>query len=481
MAETSPSERPAPEVARNLVARLDRLPVTRLAVGILILVELAWIIEGIDIGVVGPVTATLKKLWHLDASQTGLAGTMGTLGIVVGLFPAGRLADRIGRKRVLVWGVAQFSLFSILTALAPSYGWYLLLRFFGGIGQGCIFALPYLYIAEYLRPGKRGAVIGWQNGVLAFSYVVPSALAVWTLGSFSSNVGWRILLLLAGLPVLYAPVLARYLPESPRWLIQKGRLAEAEALVERLEKSAGIAPDMSLTIPVEVLTEQRASVRELFKSPYLARSVLAYSSYTGGLILWYTVLVYGVLIFREAGFANTSAILVLALMMGIACVGEVIQGYLSDWLGRKALQAVYGFAAAIAGALVAAFPSGGPVLGLLTAIAFFGLGMYPVQKMYIAEQYPTNLRGLGTSAGEGIGRFLGGVLAAYYIPAILAAWGVRGVFIFTSIALAILITPMLLWGRETARLSVDITGSARGSLSPDIAGTGPEQVENKMA
>jgi MFS transporter, putative metabolite:H+ symporter len=103
--------------ADNLRARLDRLPATRTVIRALILLQLAWIIEGLDIGVVGPILLTLKDLWHLSPAELGTLGSVGTFGIVIGLLPAGYLADRFGRKPIAVWGLLQFTLFTGLTAL----------------------------------------------------------------------------------------------------------------------------------------------------------------------------------------------------------------------------------------------------------------------------------------------------------------------------------------------------------------------------
>src|ERR1700694_1476137 len=102
----------------NLVARLNRIPLTRTGVKVLILLQIAWIIEGIDIGVSGPVLLLLKDIWHLNPQELGILGASGTLGIVLGLIPAGYLADRFGRKPLAVWGMLQFTFFTGLEALA---------------------------------------------------------------------------------------------------------------------------------------------------------------------------------------------------------------------------------------------------------------------------------------------------------------------------------------------------------------------------
>ena len=452
-------------IVDNLVARLNRIPITRTGIRVLILLQIAWIIEGIDIGVSGPVLLLLKEVWHLGPTELGILGASGTFGIVLGLIPAGYLADRFGRKPLAVWGMLQFTVFTGLEALAPNYGWFLTLRFLDGIGQGVLFAVPYLMIAEFLRPAKRAMAVGWTNGILEMAYVIPALLAAWVVSRFSPEWAWRLILLISTSTVLYVPVIALWLPESPRWLLKHGKIDKARTLIEKLEQEAHIGADLNLTTgAVAIVADERVfSARELFSRPFLGRSLITYGAYTAGLMMWYGMLTYGPIIFRGAGFTSTNAILMLGFMMFVGGLGNFLNGFLSDKLGRKPVLGIYSYAGAIA-AVVLAFSDGPvPILIAGAVAAFFGLGGYPTQKIYIAEQYPTRLRGFGTSMGEAVSRFLGGVVAAYYVPAILAFGGTQAVFLFVAGAIAILVLPALLFGRETSGVDIDIAGHAGSS------------------
>ena len=105
-------------------------------------------------------------------------------------------------------------------------------------------------------------------------------------------------------------------------------------------------------------------------------------------------------------------------------------------------------------------------------VAFFGTGIMPVCKVYIAEQYPTELRGVGTGFGEAVSRVVGGVLATYYLAFFLSVGGVKGVFTFMAVAFAIAIIALWIWGQETARRSVEDT-SAAPQKEPMRPGTFP--------
>jgi MFS transporter, putative metabolite:H+ symporter len=466
----------------NLVARLNRIPLTRTGVKVLILLQIAWIIEGIDIGVSGPVLLLLKDIWHLNPQELGILGASGTLGIVLGLIPAGYLADRFGRKPLAVWGMLQFTFFTGLEALAPNYSWFLVLRFLDGIGQGVLFAVPYLMISEFLRPARRATVVGFENGILEMAYVIPALLGAWAVSHFAPESAWRLILLISTSTIIYVPVLARWLPESPRWLLKHGKIEQARKLIERLEREANLGADLSLSTGAAAIIadDKTPSVREYFTRPFLGRSFVTYTAYTAGLMMWYGMLTYGPIIFRGVGFTSTNAILMLGFMMFVGSLGNFLNGFLADKLGRKPVLGIYAYAGAMA-AVVLAF-SDGPASIVLAgaAAAFFGLGGFPTQKIYIAEQYPTRLRGFGTSVGEGVSRFLGGVLAAYYIPAILALGGTQAVFLFISGATALLVLPALLFGRETAGIDIDIAGHASATRISTVAGNRGEAWSNRL-
>jgi putative MFS transporter len=432
------------------------------------LLQIAWLIEGIDIGVSGPVLLLLKDTWHLTPSELGVLGASGTFGIVLGLIPAGYLADRFGRKPLAVWGLLQFTSFTGLEAIAPDYGWFLVLRFLDGVGQGVLFAVPYLMISEFLRPRRRATAVGWENGFLEMSYVIPALIGVWAVSHFAPETAWRIILLISTSTIIYVPVLALWLPESPRWQLKHGRIDQARELIERLEHEAKLSADLSLTTgAAAIVAEDKAfTIREYFSRPFLGRSALTYAAYTAGLMMWYGMLTYGPIIFRGVGFTNINAILMLGFMMFVGSIGNFLNGYLADRWGRKPVLGTYAYVGAAAAVILAFSHEPTAIIMAGAAAAFFGLGGYPTQKIYIAEQYPARLRGFGSSVGEAVSRFLGGVLAAYYIPLILALGGTQAVFLFVAGAMALLILPALLFGRETAGIDIDVAGHS--SSTEDI-------------
>jgi len=455
----------------NLLSRLDRLPITRSIVGIMLLLVMAWIIEAFDIGVVGQTVLILKKLWKLDPSAVGLLGTSSTIGVVIGVYFAGRLMDKYGRKKVLLVGVAWFCFFTLIGVVFPNLYWIVAMRFIAGLGEGAVFPIPYLLISEFVGAKRRGAVVSCLNAGLCAAYILPNLVGIWAVTSFPMEVAWRVPFIVGGIPIVFVIFLKLWVPESPRWLLQQGRIEEVEKLVIKFENEAGLEHDKTLINPgilksleTEGNQKNRAAMSMLFKKPFLSRSLISWGLYTATLICWYAMLVYAPTIFATKGFAMNNALLFTGAMMMIGGIGEVFIGTLSDKYGRKPVYLVYSILAAIGMVMLslASTFTGLVVSGIIAA--FFGFGTLPLAKIYIAEQYPTYLRGAGSGVGEAVARLFGGVLITYYISFILSAGGVNAVFWFVAAAFIVFVIPMAIWGQETAGRSVEETGSTGNTV-----------------
>ena len=252
--------------------------------------------------------------------------------------------------------------------------------------------------------------------------------------------------------------------------MRRGRHDEVRQLVERLEKSAGIEhddtfinPDVLRSLEQAAATERTrtgASWKALFRAPYLSRSLVSWSMYSAGLITWYVVMVYVPTILTTYGFQLSNSVILTGCMMVIGGAGSVVIGPLADKYGRKPIWSLYVIITIISLFLLTSTDSIPMLLFIGSFVAFFGTGIMPVCKVYIAEQYPTELRGVGTGFGEAVSRVVGGVLATYYLAFFLSVGGVKGVFTFMAVAFSIAIIALWIWGQETARRSVEDTSAA---------------------
>jgi len=438
-------------------------------------VVLVWLVESFDIGLVSTIILVLKPFWHLSVTQVGLLGASATIGLVLGMLPAGRMVDVFGRKKVLIAGTAVFAIFTLLSAASTNFTELILLRIVAGLGEGAIFPVPYLLISELVNKRSRGHVMGYAQWILNAGYTLPAVVGLWAVNSFSINMSWRVPCIIGGVAsFLFLPALFAWVPESPRFLLRQTERRDSvkarqtvRNLVERIEDEANVPHDETLIDP-EVLLVLRASdsaktvrMRRLLKRPYLRRSAIAYCALTASFVVWYSLLTYAPTIFHTLGATKSNSLLFTAGMMFVSAFGVWFQGRLADRYGRKPIFAIY-IALGSIGLVLLTFQTlvGTVVLVIGAALAaWFGLGSFAVSKMFMAEQYPTRLRGLGTSTGEMISRGLTGGILIFYLPSLFANYGITAVFVSAAVAMLLLMLPMLLFGTETRGRNMEELGS----------------------
>ena len=157
--------------------RLDRLPPSRWMAGIMGVLFLGWLVESYDIGLIGSVLPSLSHLYHLGTGEKSLVATASTIGIVVGIIPAGWLSDRYGRKRVLVAGTFAYAVVTFVTGLVGSIDAIIGLRMVAGLAMGAVFPIPYTYGSELLSAAIRGRFTGVADSFLSVGYFVSPLLA----------------------------------------------------------------------------------------------------------------------------------------------------------------------------------------------------------------------------------------------------------------------------------------------------------------
>jgi len=227
--------------------RLDRLPASRWLTKVMVVLFLGWLVESYDIGLSGSVLPSLTHLYHLGTGAESVVSISASAGIVLGIVPAGWLADRFGRKRIMVAGTVAYAVLSFLTGLAPSIGVLIALRVLAGVAMGAVFPLPYAYGAELCPPAIRGRFTGIADSFLSIGYFLSPLLALWLIPSVTNDTGWRVMFFLGGLPIIFAFLAWRYVPESPRWYEARGRFAESEKVLTEIE--ARVAAEIGRPLP----------------------------------------------------------------------------------------------------------------------------------------------------------------------------------------------------------------------------------------
>jgi putative MFS transporter len=451
------------QIRGSIAERIDRLPVSRELWYIMFMAGVAWLAEAYDVGVISSTLPSLMKQFGLDAFGVGVLAVASTLGIVAAVIPAGAIADAIGRKRILILGTAWYATFSLLCGFAPTPAVLVLLRFMAGLGMGAIFPIPYAMAAELTPRHFRGAMTAILDSFLSIGYVTAPLIAFAIMPRLPLDMGWRVLFYVGGFPLLYVPILLKWIPESPRWLEVKGHTREADAVLSRLEHSIERRTGKPLAPPQPEAgndtgnpagaapgnPQPAARYSHLFHRPYLKRSVMMWISFSCILFIFYAIQTYMPTVLIQEGNTNTTAFLMTAIIVVAAIPGKYAAGFAAERFGRKPTLIAFTGAAALAAVTFGLMRDPLAALASGIVLAFFGIGIDPILKIYGAEQYPTAIRESGIGLFEGAGRFFGGVLAPFIMSFTLAHIGVPGSYIFVAlVAIAGLAT--IAWlGTET--------------------------------
>lgn len=437
--------------------RLERLPMSWAIGRIVFLAGLAWFVESFDIGAIGVILPVLHKVLGLSTGQTGTLAVASTIGIVLGMIPAGRLADRLGRRRLLIAGVAVYSVLTLAAALSPTFNVLLLFRFLSGFGMGAVFPLPYTMASELLPSHKRTWISGVLDACLSMGYFIAPLLGLLIIPNFPSVIAWRIFLGLGAVPVIYAVVVWKWMPESPRWLMARGRSDEALAVVGYLEQET--VRYTGAALPEPAATPTAAAVSEPGATPwsrrYWRRTLVGIAAATGTFFMFYVVMTYMPTIFSDKGFSYATSFGFAAIITGCAIPGKLLNGWLAERWGRKPAVAVFLGLAVIGAMMFGVATSATSFLLYGIAMSLFGTGAFPAVKMYYAEQYPTDMRGLGSSTVEATARFLGGVVGPSVMPWAWQRFGLSASFTVIAAVAAVAVVVLLYWGVESRGLSLE--------------------------
>jgi putative MFS transporter len=454
----------------NLLSRLDRVPVNRRILSLVGLLGIIWILEAFDIGIIAPVLFLLKNVWQLSPSTTGVVGSAGTLGIVLGLLPAGRLADRFGRKPVLIGGIVVFSIVTFAASFSQNATQLAIYRFIAGLGQGAVFPVPYLLLSEFVNKQWRGTAVGLANSLLGFSYGLNTLVGALVVGHMPDSQAWGALLMIGGVPILIVPFIIAFLPESPRFLLKVGKIGTVRTFVEKLEDLSHVPHDETLIDQtslkvLEATAQRRVSIMDLFRYPYAMRCVVAYLALLSPFVCFYVITIYGPSIIQRMGAGKESALYYTSGLLFLTVISTAIAGAIGDKISRRwGLVIIMTVTAIGLVGLGAPLPRAGIIVAAIVVWAFDYAG-FPLAKLYMAEQFPTRLRATGSMLGESVTRFLGGVVLVYLFPVMSAVMDASTLYLILAVLTVLCILPIWLLGFQTSGVSVEQTGTDLAALA----------------
>lgn len=433
----------------------------------------ALLFDGYDLVIYGTVLPGLLadpgQIGKFDVATAGLLGSWALIGVLVGSLICGAVGDFFGRRRLMLLGIAWFSVGMFVTALTTAVMTFGAMRFITGLGLGIVIASAGATMAEFAPAGRRQ----FYNAIVYSGVPAGGVVASVTGILFQDSLGWRGLFIIGALPlVILLPIAWRKLPESPRWLLSRGREEEAMAAAER----TGVPLLEERVILDTGAAPQKSGFAAVFSRQFAVASVLLGLMSFCGLLLTYGLNTWLPKIMEGYGYGRTySLFFPLALNLG-AVAGGLIASRLADRTGPQRVIAST-FALATVSLVLMTFNF--PLPMLFTFIAVAGVGTLGTQVLIYGFQsnyFTTNARAAGVAWCASVGR-LGGVLGPI-IGGWLAAAGIGGstaFYIYGGVALlGALVTVMVPHQRKLEEAEHQVEEIAGHRAEPSAAVKQPQ-------
>jgi sugar porter (SP) family MFS transporter len=405
-----------------------------------ITVALGGFLFGMDVAVISGAEQVIQKLWNLNDITHGTAIAMALYGTIAGAITGSIPANKIGRKKTLLWIGIIFLVSSIGAAVATDVYTFMLFRFLGGLAIGASSVVAPIYISEIAPPKYRGRMgIAFQLNIVAgilFAYVSNYLLQ----GAGGEN-DWRYMLGVVAVPSLLFSVFMLFTPESPRWLIlYKNKEGEAR----RIFAMSGANAD-------ELLQEIKNSVNQkkeaLFSGKYNRLIILAFLiAFFNQLSGINAIIYFAPRVFEMAGLAKDSAFLSSAGIGIVNFIFTLIGWYLIDRSGRKKLLLIGSVGYIISLSLMAFSFSGdthsGITLFVFMFIAAHAIGQGAVIWVFISEIFPNSVRAAGMSLGSLTHWFFAALISQTF-PFFAKSFG--GSYIFGFFAVMMVLQLLFVW------------------------------------
>jgi putative MFS transporter len=377
---------------------------------------LSWLFDAMDVGIISFIVATLAVEWKLGPQQIGLMTSINSIGMAAGAVVAGSLADRYGRRAVLLCTLLIFSVASGLSALATSFVVLCVLRFVAGFGLGGELPVASTLVSESVPAKERGRAVVLLESFWACGWIVAALIAYFVIPTY----GWRAAFMIGAFPSLYALYLRRAIQDSPRYTEQRSRKLSFQERVASVWSS-----------------KHRKSTFTLW-------------------VLWFTVVFsyYGMFLWLPTvmvlkGFGLVKSFQYVLIMTLAQLPGYFTAAYFIEKFGRKFVLVAYLLLTAASAMWFGNVETEGMLLAAGICLSFFNLGAWGGMYAYTPELYPTAIRSTGVGLAASFGR-IGGVIGPYLVGLLVAKdKAITSIFTIFFVAIVIGAFAVLFFGKET--------------------------------
>ncbi|HUQ26435.1 MAG TPA: MFS transporter [Burkholderiales bacterium] len=432
-------------ITSDVPARLDRLPWSRWHWRVVIALGVSWLLDGLEVTVVGALGPTLGRddTLGLTATHIGWAATAYIAGAVLGALVFGRLADHLGRKRMFLATLAVYLFATVLTAFSFNFLSFAFCRFLTGFGIGGEYAAINSAIDELIPARVRGAVDLGVNGTFWVGAALGAALSIFLLDPSLINpeYGWRLAFGLGAVLGFAILLVRRHVPESPRWLIRHGRVDEARRIVEEIEKEIGVSGTVAAGLSMRAIPAVPWSeIIRLLLTRFRSRTILGLSLMASQALFYNAIFfTYALVLTRFYGVPDERVGYYIFPFAVGNFLGPLVLGGLFDSIGRRRMIAAC-YSIAGVGLLVTGYLFSKDVLSatqlslLWSAIFFVASAAASAAYLTVSEIFPVEMRAVAISLFYAAGTALGGLAGPPLYGAIIES-GSRGA-LFGAYALA---------------------------------------------
>lgn len=440
----------------SLAARLDRLPVSRFHIVVLVVAALSLFFDTLDTVITGFVLATLRTEWHFDAAVLGQLSAIGLAGYLVGSLLTGFAADKYGRKKMIMATLILYSLFSASRGLANDLSTFALLNFFTWAFVGAESSIVPAYLSELWPSRVRGKLNGWMMGFFALGIACSP---IWAL-NIIPQLGWRWALFLTLPFALIVGMMRSGLPESPRWLLQVGRARDAELALQDIEKrvaarNGGHLPPVVLPSgKVAAVPTKKYRARDLLSPRFRKITIMLWLAWMAEYGVLYTFMTFVPTLLAMEGFTIVKSFQFSIAIYAAVIPGYVLGGYVIDLLDRKNTAILAFIGTAIFGTLfgLSSTPTALMTFGGLMSFCL-ALGSTAIYS-YTPELYPTEIRATGMGIASAWGR--AGAIALLLVFGVFAVLkGKFFVFLISDVVLIIAALAIAIVGPSTKGRSLE--------------------------
>jgi len=457
------SETNSTSIDGSIGRRLDHLSWTPFHTRVTLALGVGWLLDAFEVNIIGSVLGVLKRLWHITDVQASALVTVWLVGIMLGALLFGYLTDRFGRRRLFILTLLLYSTCTVISAMSPGYYFFLVFRFLTAIGVGAEYSAINAAIGEIIPAKFRGRANALVMNFWPLGAILAAFLTLFFVNLLPPSVGWRLAFGLGAVIGLFTIWVRTILPESPRWLARRGRLAEAADTMEKIESgvvrfefSANAAEENSATSP-GFFQQLRLLVRH---HPWRLAlgSLLDFTEAAG----YYGIFAFLPLIVLPRVHISEAQVPWFFLVGNVgALAGGALVAVMLDKAGRKMTVTLSYMLAAfsmLGMGLATLTGSAGGVLAAFVVVNFCATASWVSAYPTFSEIFPTDLRSTGIGFSVAFGRIGAGLMPLLLVgiakhTSVMAAFAtLAGCYLLG----ALVMVPWILCGPEGKGQSLEL-------------------------